>query len=349
MKKCPHAKWDPLSSTQTQPAMSAHRVVCLHTMVGYLASTRTMFKQNGYSGTESHYGVGGKWGSDPSRGYDGYAFQWQDRRDTPDANLEGNPHVISIETADNAPAAAKDIQPWTPKQVETLVDIIAWECSHAAHSECPSDWTCRKGVQWEGLTVAIPPVLIPDTQPGRRGIGYHRQGVDPWRESGAEAWSTSYGKECPGPVRIAQLKSEIIPKVQAKLKGEDMPITKEDAELIADTILKRDKIAAPNREPNPVDNPTWQLQSFAKAILNEVDDTSVKVAGIATDVNDTLAQSEANRDALHELAQQLASLNIDAARGALLAAGEVAAQRVTEAGEALLAKLDAIRLDINRG
>ncbi len=342
MRRCPHAKWDPLSSTQTQPAMAAHRVVCLHTMVGYLTSTRSMFKANGYRGTESHYGVGGKWGSDPQNDYDGYAFQWQSRRYTADANLNGNPHVISIETADNAPAAAKDIQPWTPAQVAKIVDIVAWECSLEAHSECPSGWTCREGVEWKGIRVAIPPVLIPDTQPGRRGIGYHRQGVDPWRESGAEKWSTAYGKECPGPVRIKQLSEVIIPQVQARLLGEDMPVTKADAELIADTLIKRDRITAPKREPNKTDNPTWAPQSFWRVTLDAVDD-------VRATLGSTQAAVAALQSEVSELREGLVGFDLGAMVAAIEAAGDRAAAKVTQAAEVALAQFDAIRVDVNRG
>src|SRR4249920_485743 len=194
--RCPFATWKPLG-TQTEPLMSAHDIVCLHTMVGYMFSTDEMFRQGGYTGTESHYGVGGKWGSDATHNLDGVIWQWQDRAHTADANLDGNPRVISIETGDNGGPNASDILAWTPAEMDSLVKIVAWESSVEAHSGCPSSWDCHK--------VGIPLVLVPDSKPSRRGIAYHRQGIDPWRVNGGELWSSATGKECPTDKRIAQI------------------------------------------------------------------------------------------------------------------------------------------------
>src|SRR5215207_2579452 len=195
----PGARWKPLGA-QTETRMTGHDIVCLHTMVGYLISTDRYFRISngeGYRGTESHYGVGGKWGPDLGAGLDGAVWQWQDRGYTADANLDGKLRVISVETADNAPDRAADIEAWTPLQVEALARLIAWESTKAAHAECPATWTCHKS--------GIPLVLIPDTLPGRRGIGYHQQGIDPVRVAGGVRWSNSYGKECPARRRIAQI------------------------------------------------------------------------------------------------------------------------------------------------
>lgn len=165
-------------------------------MVGYLASTDDMFEKNGYTGTESHFGVGGKWGSDKSKELDGVVYQWQDTDYQADANLEGGWHVISIETADNAPKFPNDIEPWTPKQEKAIVNLIAELC----------------------IKYDIPPELIPDTRPSRKGLAYHAQGCTPNIVAGGEAWSSSKGKECPGRTRIRQFKEIIIPAVQVKLR-----------------------------------------------------------------------------------------------------------------------------------
>lgn len=225
-QRYPRGTWRPLGK-QTQPRMKAHDIVCAHTMVGYLSSTDDYFRGEGFTGTESHYGVGGIWGGDKSRGYDGHAFQWQDRSHTADANYEGSDRIISIETADNNPKFARDLAPWTPAQVARLVDITAWECSLAAHSDCPSTWTCRRGVVWNGIRVAIPPVLVPDSKPSRRGLAVHRQGIEHsqgigkvpgWLVTGGERWSKARGKECPGDRRVDQWSRVVIPAVQKKLK-----------------------------------------------------------------------------------------------------------------------------------
>lgn len=339
MKRCPHAVWDPLGD-QTQPKMTAHDIVCVHTMVGHLVGTRAMFKKNGYGGTESTYGIGGDWGPDQLEKWDGHAFQWQDRAHTADANYQGNPRIISIETADNYPATAAKIVRWTPKQVDKLVEIIAWECSLAAHSECPESWDCRKGVTWSGIKVAIPPVLVADSCSNRRGLAYHRIGIDPWRASGCQQWSTAYGKECPGPVRITQFRNEVIPRVQQVLKGEDMPTEKE--------FWSWDGLRAPKRETNP-DNKYWAASTYLRKILDQIDADAARLVNIARDASDAVAQSEANRDTLALLTAKVDGLDVEAARVAILAAGEEAANKVTTAGEALLAKLDALVIDINRG
>ncbi len=84
--------WRPLGP-QTQSRMSRHDIICLHTMVGTLVGTDSYFRQSGYGGTESHWGVGG----------DGRVFQWQDTDYVAEANLNGNHHVLSVETADIGP------------------------------------------------------------------------------------------------------------------------------------------------------------------------------------------------------------------------------------------------------
>ena len=206
---------------QTQPPMSRHDVICVHTMVGYLVSTDKFFRISngaGYDGTESHYGIGGRWGPDLGGGWDGAIWQWQALLRTADANFQGNPRVISIETADNA---ARPIEPWTLSQVASLVDLIAWLCTPAAHAGCPRDWTCHR----EG----IPAVLVPDTQSNRRGLAYHAQGAA--EHTVGEWWSTSPGKDCPTNARISQFKNVVIPGVQRRLAGneeEDMALSDED-------------------------------------------------------------------------------------------------------------------------
>jgi hypothetical protein len=193
--------------------MAQHDIVCLHTMVGNLTGTDRMFKANGWTGTESHFGIGGKWGD----GLDGVIYQWQDTDFQADANLEGSHRIISIETGDNAPRSPADIEPWTAKQLDAIVAVTTW--------------ACRK--------YDIPPVLIPDSKPSRRGIGYHRLGVPGFAVVGGEKWSLARGKECPGPQRIAQV-PQIVARVKAALAGEeddmkltdDVDLTPQAAELL---------------------------------------------------------------------------------------------------------------------
>jgi hypothetical protein len=205
--KYPNALWRPLETSQGEPPMSGHDIVCLHTMVGYLLSTDGYFRTGGWTGTESHLGIGGIWGPDLGGNMDGKVFQWQDLRYQADANLDGNPRVVSIETADNNPDRAVDIAPWTDRQVNAIVAFLDWFCDRAAHASCPASWACHQ--------VGIPRVLIPDTKPGRRGIGYHAQGVPGvGLVPGGVKWSLSTGKTCPTARRIHQLQTVIIPRLR---------------------------------------------------------------------------------------------------------------------------------------
>jgi N-acetylmuramoyl-L-alanine amidase len=159
-------------------------------MVGSLDGTDSYFRVGGYSGTESHFGVGG----------DGKVYQWQDTEYQADAQLEGNDDGISIETADRGYPflswSGSDVPPWTTSQLDAIVGICAWACK----------------------TYDIPPVLIPDTLDSTKGIGYHRQGIDPYHTRGEE-YSTSYGKVCPGDRRVRQIKEIIIPRVARALNA----------------------------------------------------------------------------------------------------------------------------------
>jgi hypothetical protein len=156
-------------------------------MWGYLGGTDSYFRDSGWSGTESHWGIGG-----PADGSskDGLIYQWVPCDRKADANLDGNWHVLSIETSDGA----KGPPPWTEKQLDSIVKICVWACQR----------------------YNIPAELIPDTKPGRRGIGYHRQGIDNWRVEGGEKWSNSTGKVCPGDERVAQM-ADLVNRIRAEL------------------------------------------------------------------------------------------------------------------------------------
>jgi hypothetical protein len=240
VKRYPEAQMR-LLGPQTEPKMDAHSVVCIHTMVGSLYGTDRMFKQNGFTGTESHYGIGGDDGLDLTHSLDGVCYQWQERDHTADANLQGNPRVISIETSDNAPRNSNDMERWTVKQAARIVDLIAWECSLTAHDQCPTFWDCHEGVLWNNIRVAIPPVLVLDTMSARRGLAYHAQGAA--EHTRGEWWSTIHSKVCPGPVRIKQFKEEIIPAVQQKLLAIMKPAPEWTVEIVKalPTVRRGDK------------------------------------------------------------------------------------------------------------
>lgn len=205
----------PLSNNQTQPRMRAHDVLCWHTMVGSLAGTRAMFQANGFGGTESHFGTGGN----------GELEQWQDVAFTADANYMGNPTVISVENADLGPGFDRwntndgsAVPAFTDAQIRTLIALGTAAClpgTHpgSMHADCPHDWKCYQ--------VGIPPQLVPDTRPGRRGLAYHAMGVPGnGLVAGGVQWSTARGKVCPGARRIAQIKDTIVPMISAAVQGD---------------------------------------------------------------------------------------------------------------------------------
>ncbi len=175
---------------QTEARIARKNKVIIHTMVGTLAGTDSMFRAGGYTGTESHFGTG------PN----GEKWQWQDDEFEADAQLEGNDDCISIENADfGAPYPSWDtngsnVPEFTSAQIKAIVAICTVVCRR--HN--------------------IPARLIPDTEDATRGIGYHRQGIDPFRKHG-ERYSDSTGKVCPGDNRVRQIRNIIIPRVAANL------------------------------------------------------------------------------------------------------------------------------------
>lgn len=199
----PGAEWDPLGP-QTEPRMRAHDIVCLHTMAASFDGVNNGFHVNGYGGLESHFGLSGE----------GRLKQWQDTDHQADANYDGNHRVISIETADRGLLfpewTGSDVPAWTDRQIDELVPLIRWLCD----------------------TYDIPKELIPDSKPGRRGIGYHRQGI-PGNFSppytglvpGGELWTDPVkgrGKVCPGDRRIRQLIEIVIPRVRGVEEEDEM-------------------------------------------------------------------------------------------------------------------------------
>jgi|tagenome__1003787_1003787.scaffolds.fasta_scaffold20778898_2 hypothetical protein len=228
MARMPGAAWQPLATNwAAQPRMTAHDIICIHTMVGGLIGTDSYFRQGnglGYAGTESHFGTGGY----------GEKVQWQDTAYQAEANLNGNWHVLSIENADMGPGFpawnindASQVPAFTQPQIEANAEILAWASSKEAHKDCPPSWLCHQ--------VGIPLELIPDAKPGRRGIAYHRQGVPGYMVAGAEQWSTSNRKSCPGDRRIAQI-PQIITRAKALLGG--APIEEDDMPQIISHVVQ---------------------------------------------------------------------------------------------------------------
>jgi hypothetical protein len=171
----------------------------------------------------------------------GETWQCHDLRYRSAANLDGNPYVIPIETADmGSPFTAwsgqcGDVPAWTGAQVTRLIALIAWLC----------------------VRYAIPPVIIPDTKPGRRGLAYHRQGVpnSPEWKTGNLRWSSSVGKCCPDWRRIAQFKDVVVPAVRNLVNPppkEDFDMTEAEAEAMFRRVLE--EFIPENLDPERVKN-----------------------------------------------------------------------------------------------
>src|SRR4051812_2643139 len=96
-------------------------------MVGYLRSTESMFKKDGYWGTESTWGVGGPW---DGASLDGAAWQWQGVLWQADAQFEANAWCNSIETSDGGHYPTPE---WSDKQVAKLIQIGAWWCKNTGN------------------------------------------------------------------------------------------------------------------------------------------------------------------------------------------------------------------------
>ena len=55
-----------------------------------------------------------------------------------------------------------------------------------------------------------------------RGQAVHRYGIDPWRVSGGESWTSSYGKQDPGNTRLAQVR-DIVARADVLAHGVSNP------------------------------------------------------------------------------------------------------------------------------
>ncbi|MFB7288966.1 peptidoglycan recognition protein family protein [Actinacidiphila glaucinigra] len=156
-------------------------------------------------------------------GYAGDLAQYIGTETRADANASANRRAdgsgaVSVETASNVEAT----DPWTPEQIEELIGLGVW--MHQRH----------------GM-----PLRLCRT-PSDPGIGYHRQFAE---------WNPS-GHSCPGPARIKQLTTVVLPGMIARAVGhtpeEDaMPTPKEIAEAVLETdgIVKNQNPAT--REANP--------------------------------------------------------------------------------------------------
>lgn len=242
MSRYPSATWKPIRDTST--ARLTKDILCLHTAVTSATGCWNYFDRLDVK-VYSHGVIGGIWGGDAGKNLDGVAWQMADTNYRAAANLDGNWRVISWETADNA---ARPIAAWTPRQCDTIVRIMV-----DAH-------------RLDG----IPLMLIPDSKPGRRGVAYHRLGCDPYRISGGEHWSSSYGKDCPTDVRIKQLPA-LIQRARDIVNGAPTPTPEDDVLTDAEhkAVIHTEKILAENNVAGKVNDLTDDMASV-KATLADL-------------------------------------------------------------------------------
>lgn len=121
---CPFAVKKPLGA-QTQRVIGKPRIFLIHTMSGYLRGTDSMFREGGYSGTESHFGIGGEY--DPPD-LDGAIWQWTPLERSADAQFDGNAYATSVETSDGTHSRG-----WNPKQMDAIIRLGVWWCQQTGN------------------------------------------------------------------------------------------------------------------------------------------------------------------------------------------------------------------------
>lgn len=200
----PGAKKRPLG-TQTEPKIDTPRVFIIHTMSGYLSGTDAYFRTGGYTGTESHFGIGGSWDGT----HDGEVWQWQAIDHQADAQYDGNTIATSVETSDGA----HDDVPWTGPQIEAIITLGVWWCRQTGN----------------------PARLV--QAPTEHGFGWHAQ---------FHAWNKA-GHDCPGPVRLAQYKTQVVPEIARRL-GQPTGYTR--LLRLADPLMRGDDVTYVQRRLN---------------------------------------------------------------------------------------------------
>lgn len=117
------------------------------------------------------------------------------------SSMNGNGSTTASEAEGGLGTAAQvNAEPWSPDQFESLARILAYE----------------------NETEGVPLQVMPNSLSSSRGLAPHRWGIDPWRVSGGEVWSSSRGKICPGDAKIAQL-PEIVSRANEIVHGSPTP------------------------------------------------------------------------------------------------------------------------------
>lgn len=101
-----------------------------------------------------------------------------------------------------------DLQSWSNYNAND--DLAAWESEGGVGDDINGRWTenqIEAGaiiLAYMNETEGVPIADMVNSLPGSRGFGVHRYGIDPYRVSGGEKWSSVYGKACPTDARFPQ-------------------------------------------------------------------------------------------------------------------------------------------------
>ncbi len=242
----------------------------------------------------------------------GAARQHRDTSRQSAANLDGNSRWLAIENEDHGPAYGA----WNVQDGHQVPAFTVQQCESLAHL-----------LLWIYRTHGVPLELVPDTLPGRRGIAYHRQGIDGdyssyaygGRVPGGVRFSSSIGKVCPGDRRIGQLINVIIPRARV-LGGlqqeDDMAFTDTSQQQLSDIQLRVASMHAgqflpwPGVPGAPGGNLFWFQEQASAALVSVKAMLATITANQQDDISDTdvLAQLGQHMDAgLAELAAQQAA------------------------------------------
>jgi N-acetylmuramoyl-L-alanine amidase len=111
------------------------------------------------------------------------------------SSSQGNASTTASEAEGGFGSAAEvNAEPWSPDQFENLARILAYE----------------------NETEGVPLQVMSDSRPASQGLAPHRWGIDPWRVSGGESWSSSRGKICPGDTKVGQLRDIVARAVEIR-------------------------------------------------------------------------------------------------------------------------------------
>lgn len=221
--------------------------VCLHVAVSNSDSLFGYFNQSGKP--TSHFYVRSS----------GVVEQYVDTRYCAPANLEGNDSLISFETEGGVTNA--NSEPWTAAQVQAMAEVIAW---------------LNKA---EG----VPLQLMANSKSTSTGIGWHKQGVDPYRVSGGELWSSARGKICPGQGKINQIPT-IVARARALAGGTPPPVSTTPEEIsVADAqdILNYLKACTIQIQKHNDQVLLGELAKFRAFVEGEINDVQADVQAYA--------------------------------------------------------------------